>query len=241
MNSITWTRKVALALIVCAVIGTEVSYHCTLESRFDAIEDKLAQQTIAMQAMQESLDTIESSKNETVSGLNKQIASLQSSFEPMGKTSQAQADALSQVHQQLATLQKAQGDQQDAQMKLSAYLTQLEAAVKKARADAASASSARTAPAPLPLPTTNAALILPVPLPLPIPTPASDLMASPGAVSHPVDHAASDSIQAEALPEATAPRAVAVLDLRPADGSAAQPAVSPRALPVGASLSSKGN
>jgi hypothetical protein len=245
-NQNAWTRKLALGLIICAVLGTEISYHFTLESRFVAIEEKLAQQTTTMQALQESLDTIESSKNETLSGLNKQLVSLQSSFAPLGKTSQAQADALNQVHLQLATLQKAQGDQQDAQMKLSAYLTQLEVAVKKARAEAVATtakpvsipSSAVTAPA------TNAAVSLPISIPLPSANTPSDLMSSPGAISHPVDHAIADSLPSDTRISSTAPRAQPVLDLRPAEvpiAAAPTPAPSPRALPVGASLSSKGN
>jgi TolA-binding protein len=211
-NPASWTRRFALVLIIGALAGTAVSFHLTLESRFAGLEEKSAQQTAALQAMQESLDTIESSKNETLSGLNKQLTSLQSSFEPLGKTSQAQADALNRVRQQLAGLQKAQDDQQDAQKKFSAYLTQLETAVKKARADAAAAATFRTpTPTVIPPPATKTAVSLPVSVPLPVATNApSDLMASPGAISHPADHAMSESIQAEMLPQPAAPRALPV-------------------------------
>ena len=211
-NPGSWTRRFALVLIVCAIGGTEVSSHFTLESRLAGLEEKSAQQTAALQALQESLDTLESSKNETLSGLNRQLASLQSSLEPLGKTSQAQADALNRVHQQLASLQTAQDNQQDGQKKLSAYLTQLEVAVKKARADAAAAATVKTPiPTVIPPPATKAAVSLPVSVPLPVPTNApSDLMASPGAISHPADHAMSESIEAEALPQPPAPRALPI-------------------------------
>jgi len=73
MNA-SFSRKLAVMLIICAVVGTEISYHFTLESRFDAIEEKLQQDTVAMQQMQDSLDTLESSKTATLSDLNKKAA-----------------------------------------------------------------------------------------------------------------------------------------------------------------------
>ena len=58
-------RKIALGLIICAVLGTEISYHFTLESRFVAIEEKLQQDTAAMQEMQQSLDALTASNSAT--------------------------------------------------------------------------------------------------------------------------------------------------------------------------------
>ena len=242
-NGNAWSRKLALALIICAVAGTEISYHFTLESRFESIEEKLAQQTAAMQQMQESLDSTENSKDATLTGLNKQLTSLQSSFEPLGKTTQTQADALNQLHVQLASLQQAQTDSQDAQKKLSAYITQLEESVRKARSEAAAAAAKPTphvvpATNPLPAPTTNAASAPAAnPAPAAPPTATSDLMGSPGSVSHPPDRTVSEAIAAENLPQLTPPRAIAALDLRPADVTSA--VVSPRALPVAGSFAAR--
>jgi septal ring factor EnvC (AmiA/AmiB activator) len=242
MNA-SFSRKLAVALIICAVVGTEISYHFTLESRFDAIEEKLQQDTVAMQQMQDSLDTLESSKTATLSDLNKQLASLQSSFEPLGKTSQAQADTLTQLRQQITTLQQAQGGQQDAQKKLSDYLTQLEANVKKAsaEAEAAAAKPAPVAPAPAAPAATTSSVPAPQPAPLP-PSSASssDLMSSPGAVSHPAVYVPLRAQPAKAVLTPTAPRADTAMDLRPADPTVnTDTSKALRALPVGALLPSK--
>jgi septal ring factor EnvC (AmiA/AmiB activator) len=241
MNA-TFSRKLAVVLIICAVVGTEISYHFTLESRFDAIEEKLQQDTVAMQQMQDSLDTLESSKTATLSDLNKQLATLQSSFEPLGKTSQAQADTLSQLRQQITTLQQAQGGQQDAQKKLSDYLTQLEANVKKASAEAEAAAK----PAPVaPAPAAPSATTISVPASQPAPLPpssasSSDLMSSPGAVSHPAIYVPLLAQPAKAVLTPTAPRADTAMDLRPADPTVnTDTSKALRALPVGASLPSK--
>jgi hypothetical protein len=133
-------------------------------------------------------------------------------------------------------------------MKLSAYLTQLEFAVKKARADAAASTTAKPAPVPssaVAAPMTNAAVSLPVSVPLPVATSPSDLMTSPGAISHPPDRAISDALPSDTEATPPAPRAQPVLGLRPADASVPTATVTTtaarRALPVGASLSSKGN
>jgi hypothetical protein len=243
-----FSRKLAVVLIICAVVGTEISYHFTLESRFDVIEQKLQQDTVAMQQMQDSLDTLESSKTASLSDLNKQLASLQSSFEPLGKTSQAQADTLTQLRQQITTLQQAQSGQQDAQKKLSDYLTQLEANVKKASAEA-EAAAAKPAPAPVPAPMPPAVVVpaatIPAPAPktetLPPPSSASssDLMSSPGAVSHPATYVPLLPQPPRAVLKPTGPSAESAMELRPADPSNTDTTKALRALPVGASLSSK--
>jgi len=245
--SVDFTRKLAVVLIICAVVGTEISYHFTLESRFDAIEQKLQQDNVAMQQMQDSLDTLESSKTASLSDLNKQLASLQSSFEPLGKNSQAQADTLTQLHQQIATLQQAQSGQQDAQKKLSDYLTQLEANVKKASAEA-EAAAAKPAPAPvvpvMPVPAVIPATTTATPPPQPASVPASsasstDLMSSPGVVSHPMAYVPLLPQPPRAILKPTGPSAGA-MELRPADAaSTTDTSKALRALPVGASLSDK--
>jgi TolA-binding protein len=234
------SRKIALGLIILAVLGTEISYHFTLETRFDAIEEKLQQDTTAMQQMQDSIDAMAASKTESISGLNRQLTTLQSTFEPLGKMSKNQADALEQLRAQIATLQQAQSGQQDAQKKLSDYIAQLETSVKKNRAEAEAAKTPVSAPvsvpiAPAPAPTTT----LSAPTAQPIPAAAvpnasaTDLIATPGAVAHPHE-LASDSPRAQVATPA-APAAVAGVTLRTDDNDTSH---SRRALPVGASLPS---
>ncbi len=224
------SRKIALGLIILAVLGTEISYHFTLETRFDAIEEKLQQDTVAMQQMQETIDTLAASKSESLNGLNRQLTALQSTFEPLGKTSKSQADALEQLRAQITSLQQAQSGQQDAQKKLSDYIAQLETTVKKARTEAA-AKPTMVPPlsvpiAPAPTATLSAPPVQPSSAPATPNASASDLITTPGAVAHPREMA-SDSPRAQA---------VAGLLLRSDDADTVH---SHRALPVGAAMPAK--
>jgi septal ring factor EnvC (AmiA/AmiB activator) len=232
MNAQTnFSRKLAIALIVLAVFGTEISYHFSLESRFDQIEQKLEQDTVAMQQMQDSIDTLSTSKTETLAGLNKQVEALQSSFEPLGKMSREQTDALSQVRQEVTTLQQAQTQQTNAQKDLSTGIAQLKKAGDEARR-AAAAAAAATPPAaptsaPSPAVTTSPAPTTPPAAPAAAPSSSSAdtshaLLQIPGAFSHPTKIAM--------LP-ASANTDDAV-DVRPADASSDDSFRSVRALPV---------
>jgi hypothetical protein len=247
-------RKIALGLIVCAVIGTEVSYHFTLETRFDAIEEKLQQDGVAMQEMQQSLDAMAASKTETLADLNKRLATLQSSFEPLGKNSKEQADSLDRLRQQLAALQQAQTGQLDAQKKLSDYIAQLEVNAKKSHVEA----EARPAPAApvVTAPASNVNLPVAVPIPpapsattsAPAAQPAapnasvSELLSTPGAVSRDLPALVAPRAQPvdPALLAPAAPKNGMAVVLRPADSAAtAESSRAPRALPVGAAFSAK--
>jgi hypothetical protein len=243
--SSSFSRKLAIALIVCAVFGTEVSYHFTLESRFEAIEQKLAQSTAAVQQMQDSIDTLSTSKTQTVAGLNRQIEALQSSFAPLGKMSHEQMDALSQVRQEIVTLQQAQTEQVEAQKKLSTGITQLETARNEARLAAAASS-----PAPVPAPAPSANVAVPAATPsaeqapaptVPAPTAVANPAAVPSASSASSAHvlfqfpgAFSKSTQVALLPSASNTRDA--MDVRPADDTSADTFRSVRALPVDGSL-----
>ena len=225
-----FSRKLAIVLIILAVFGTEISYHFTLESRFDLIEQKLQQNTVAMQQMQDSIDTLSSSKTETLTSLNKQIEALQSSFEPLGKMSREQTDALAQVRQEVATLQQAQSQQVDAQKQLSTGIAQLEKAREEARRAAAAAAAA---PAPVPAVTTVPAPAAAVPPSAPVATPSSSsadtsrtLMQFPGAFSHPTKIAM--------LPAAA--NTDDAVDVRPTDAASDDTFRSVRALPVNQSI-----
>lgn len=225
-----FSRKLAIVLIILAVFGTEISYHFTLESRFDLIEQKLQQNTVAMQQMQDSIDTLSSSKTETLTSLNKQIEALQSSFEPLGKMSREQTDALAQVRQEVATLQQAQSQQVDAQKQLSTGIAQLEKAREEARRAAAAAAAA---PAPVPAVTTVPAPAAAVPPSAPVATPSSSsadtsrtLMQFPGAFSHPTKIAM--------LPAAA--NTEDAVDVRPTDAASDDTFRSVRALPVNQSI-----
>jgi hypothetical protein len=247
----SFSRKLAIALIVCAVVGTEISYHFTLESRFDAIEQKLQQDTVAMRQMQDSLDTLSSSKTQTLAGLNKQVEALQSSFEPLGKMSREQTDAMSQVRQEIAVLQQAQNKQVDAQKQLSTGIAQLEKARNDARAAAALVPAvAPVAPAVFTQPATAA-----TPAPIPVPVTAAPASESEPFVTSPstdsvVPVPASALVAPRALPVVpsttrhstkiallpSAPNASDAMDLRPADSSSGDTFRSVRAVPVGDSI-----
>jgi TolA-binding protein len=238
MNSeSTFSRKLAIALIILAVFGTEISYHFTLESRFDVIEQKLQQDTVALQQMQDSLDTLASSKTETLAGLNKQIEALQSSFEPLGKMSHDQTDALSQVRQEIVVLQQAQNQQVDAQKMLATGIKQLEKTRSQPPVVVAPAPAAIPAPAPA---STANSVPTPPPAANPVPTPASaSVPPSPtGATAHALFQfpgAYSQSTKIALLP--AAPNTSDAVDIRQADSSSDSTFPSVRALPVNASIS----
>ena len=243
----SFSRKLAIVLIISAVFGTEISYHFTLESRFDAIEQKLQQDTMAMQQMQDSLDTLSSSKTQTLAGLNKQVEALQSSFEPLGKMSREQTDALSQVRQEIVTLQAAQNEQVDAQKKLSTGIAQLEKAHSDARLAAAAAAVQPAASAPAinpPVPVSPApAPVVTAPSPTP-PAPAATPVSSPASASAPAGSTAhalfqfpgafSHPTKIALLP--AAPNTSDAVDLRPADAATGDTFRSVRALPVDSSI-----
>jgi uncharacterized protein YukE len=238
------SRTLALVLIVFALIGTEFSYHFTLESRFDAIEDKLQQNTLAIQQFQGSIDSISSSKSETLAELNKEVVGLQSSFGPLGKATQAQTDSLSQLHQQIATLQQAQDDQLNAQKKLFGSVAQLEKSHLKVIMSPAPVPVAPAVPAPAP---EAAAPVPPTATPAPIAAPATT--AAPAHSSVPSQH-----LPSTAFIRPTGPSNHDSIDLRTDEDALPSPGMmaahqvdvseqdsfrSVRALPVGASLSSQ--
>lgn len=239
----SFSRKLAIVLIVCAVFGTEISYHFTLESRFDAIEQNLQRDTVAMRTMQNTLDTLSSSKTQTLAGLNKQVEALQSSVEPIGKTTREQTDALAQVRQEIAALQQAQNQQLDAQKKLSSGITQLENLRNNAAHLAAVPvqPAVYTAPAPaIAAPTTPASTPVtaaPAPVALPASTPTAgslppanttqqSLMQDPGAFAR--------SSKIAMLP--VTPNASEAVNVRQIDSSASDTFRSVRAFPVGSTI-----
>ena len=129
------TSSIALILIAVALLGAGVSYHLTLDSRFASIEQKLDQNTIAMQQFEIAQETL-TTKAETLNTLNKEVENLQTSLAPLGKATREQTDSLDDMHKQIASLEAAAQTQQDAQKKLADYAAQLD----KIKHDIASAS-----------------------------------------------------------------------------------------------------
>jgi len=160
-----------LILIAVALAGAGVSYHFTLESRFATIEQKLDQNSQALQQYQTSQEANFSSKTDALSNLSKEVDSLQASLAPLGKATREQTDSLSDIRKQVASLQQSQQSEQDAQKKLADYASQLE----KMKHD----TQTQPAPAPVqpvPATTTPAAASTLVPphgsaaiVPLPVP------------------------------------------------------------------------
>jgi TolA-binding protein len=160
----------ALILISVALAGAGISYHFTLESRFASIEQKLDQNSIALQQYQIAQETVVSAKSDALNNLNKEVDALQSSLEPLGKATREQTDSLSDIRKQIASLEQSQQAQQDTQKKLSDYALELE----KMRHDAQVQQPVETAipptqvmiPAPT-RPTAPQASAITIPLPLP--------------------------------------------------------------------------
>jgi len=184
------SRTAALILIAVALLGTEFSYHFTLESRLDTIEDKLQQDSLAIQQFQSSVDTLTSSKSETLAELNKEVEDLQTSFAPLGKATQEQKDSLAQLHQQIATLQQAQSDQLDAQKKLFGSVDQLEKSHLRVRVEPVEVTNAvpvavTTPAAPAPASTTPAVVPPAEPITPPAPAATTAPVQTPSAAGHP--------------------------------------------------------
>jgi predicted phage tail protein len=154
------TSSWPLLLIAFAIVGAGVSYHFTLDARFAALDQKLEQNSIALQQFQIAQESAASSKNAALDGLNKEVDALQASLTPLGKANKDQTDALAQIRQQIATLGQLQQAQQDAQKKLADYAGQLDKIKHDVQLHEAQAS---TAPAPAPVPPT-------VPLPASAPS-----------------------------------------------------------------------
>ncbi|HEX4141503.1 MAG TPA: hypothetical protein VHY09_14235 [Candidatus Methylacidiphilales bacterium] len=224
----TKTTSWPLILIALAMTGAGVSYHFTLESRFAALEQKLDQDSVALQQFQIAQESAASSKNEALDGLSKEVDALASSVATSGKASKEQTDALAQVRQQIATLGQLQQAQQDAQKKLADYAGQLDKIKHDVQLHEAQASIATPAPVPptVPLPT-SAPVATPAPAPAAMPTASTQL---------PTTHASTADIKPPVAP-LTEDSSV---DLRPAEITAARTnavRALPVALPVDTSLS----
>jgi TolA-binding protein len=201
------TTNCALVLIALALAGAGVSYHFTLESRFSAIEQKLDQNSLALQQFQISQETIASSKTDALNNLSKEVDSLQTSLEPLGKATREQTESLADIRKQVASLQQLQQAQQDAQKKLSDYAGQLD----KIKHDIQLQASQTPPPA------------APVPAPAPARTP-------PTAAAN-VTPVATPHASAAGVPMPFPPRADSAVDLRP-DDTVLTKVIPPRALPV---------
>jgi len=192
----------ALVLIAVALVGAGISYHFTLESRFASVEQKLEQNSIALQQYQTSQETIFSSKTETLNSLNKEVDALQASVEPLGKAIREQTESLLEIRKQIAALQQSQQAQQDVQKKLSDNAAQLEKTRRDVQIHSAQSpaspvrASTPAAPSLPPAPHVSAAN---VPLPLP---PRADSALDLRAAQTPVANTASIRALPVALPVA---------------------------------------
>jgi len=194
-----------LILIAIALVGAGISYHFTLESRFATIEQKLDQNSTALQQYQTSQETISSSKTAALDNLSKEVDALQASLKPLGNATAEQTQSLADIRKQIGSLQQLQQNQQDAQKKLADYSAQLEKIRHDMQVQSAQAS---TPPAPAPAP----AAMTP-----PAPTPVETTL--------PTQHASVD------VPLALPPHVDVAVDLRPAQIAASNEG-SVRALPV---------
>ncbi|HEY0255887.1 MAG TPA: hypothetical protein VGC39_00475 [Candidatus Methylacidiphilales bacterium] len=149
----------ALILIAVALLGAGISYHFTLQSRFASIEQKLEQNSVALQQYQIAQETGISAKTDALNTLSKEFDALQASLAPLGKATREQTDSLSEIHKQIASLEQSQQAQQDAQKKLADYASQIEKIKHDIQTQATQISApAASSPAPVP---TAAPLITP--------------------------------------------------------------------------------
>jgi uncharacterized protein YgfB (UPF0149 family) len=214
-----------LILIAVAITGAGISYHFTLESRFGALEQKLDQNSIALQQYQISQETVVSSKTEALNNLSKEVDALQASLAPLGKATKDQTDSLAEIRKQIASLDQLQQAQQDAQKKLADYAGQLE----KIKHDVQEHEAQASAPVPVSTPI--------VPASAPAPSPASTPAVSPTTSTEtPSNHASTADVKPP-VPPRTENSSV---DLRPAEITATREnavRALPVALPVTTSLS----
>jgi hypothetical protein len=202
--------SLALILIALAITGAGISYHFTLESRFAAIEQKLDQNSVALQQYQITQETVVSAKTAALNKLSNEVDALQTSMEPLGKVTHDQTDSLSDIRKQIASIQQSQQTQVDAQKKLADYAAQLDKIRHDVQAQAAQvqaqaqAQAQPVAPAP--------ATVNPAPTVVPVP-------------------AAHASVSTAPAPLPVAPKTTQnAVDLRPAEIMATDASV--RALPV---------
>ena len=80
----TKTTSWPLLLIAFAMVGAGVSYHFTLDARFAALDQKLEQNSVALQQFQIAQDSAASSKTAALDGLSKEVDALQASLAPIG-------------------------------------------------------------------------------------------------------------------------------------------------------------
>lgn len=217
-----------LLLIAVALVGAGFSYHYTLDARFATLEQKLEQNTIALQQYQVAQETATTAKAATLDKLNKEVDSLQASLTPLGQATKAQTDSLAQIREQISSLGQLQQAQQDANKKLADYAGQLEKmkhdVQQQHEAQASSPGLIGPVPPTVPLPTST-----PVQVPVPAAPPAT-------AAPAPTVHASIAPVKSLVTPLTE----TSTVDLRPADITA--PRVNavralPVALPVDASLS----
>jgi len=219
------TTSWPLILIAMAMTGAGVSYHFTLDARFAALEQKLDQNTTALQQYQVAQETVVSAKTEALNNLGKEVDALQASLTPLGKATKDQTDSLAQIRTQIASLGQLQQAQQDAQKKLADYAGQLEKIKQDVQLHDAQASAPASVPPTVPLPTTTPAT---APTPVTAPTAA--------AIPLPTTHASTVDVKPLVAPRAE----TSAMDLRPADVIAARVnavRALPVALPVNSSLS----
>ncbi len=204
MNKTT-SMNGALILIAVALAGAGVSYHLTLQSRFASIEQKLDQNSLALQQYQASQESLATSKMDTLNNLSKEIDTLQASLTPLGQATHEQTDSLAEMHKEIATLQQSQQAQQDAEKKLADYAAQLEKMKRDIQAQSAQIVTPASAPSAL---VTSAA-----------PAPVLPVLAP---------HASASPILMLPVP----PRAESAVDIRPDQSTAVAEDASVRALPV---------
>jgi hypothetical protein len=223
------TTTPALVLIALALVGAGVSYHFTLQTRLTLLEQKLDENSLALQQYQIAQETAASSKTDALDNLSREVDSLQSSLAPLGKTTQQQTDSLAELRKQIAALQQSQQAEQDQQKKLADYAGQLDT-IKHAIA-------AQTVPPQVAIPPVSTPIPTPAPAPVPAAKPAStaETEMTPAQVAPMALPVALPVIAPRAMPVTplpVAPRADNAIDLRPDDSAHAEGIASVRALPV---------
>jgi TolA-binding protein len=211
-----------LILIAVALTGAGVSYHFTLDSRFTALEQKLDQNSVALQQYQIAQETTISSKVAALNTLSKEVDVLQASLTPLGKVTKDQTDSLAEIRRQISSLGQLQQAQQDAQKKLADYAGQLE----KIKHDIQMREAEASATAP------------PTPPSVPLPAPASTpIRGAPTAGTEiPSAHASAADVKPPVSPRTES----SAVDLRPAEITVVRDNAAramPVALPVDNSLS----
>ncbi len=99
------SSTLALGLMLCAFSGAGISYHLTLDSRLQQMEQKSEQTTQTLNALQTVQEESAVSRSEDYSKTCRQLDELRRSIEPLTRASQEHEGSLADIKRQISGIQ----------------------------------------------------------------------------------------------------------------------------------------